>query len=473
MDPQILSSSYKLTLDVKQGMRSFSRGVDVRPGAVRHARLQAGLSLAQVGGTERSRTAIHLIEVGRSRPTPETLRLIAERTGKPVEYFLRDDAAHPSGSGPTYQERLERLLRAGQCEQLLQATDDTPTGVAPADEAWVSLYRGEAMIRLGRPDDALVEIRSARSSFEELGDRWMVVACLEREATALARRDDPSALGVATEALERCRALRPPVQALEARILARLTSLHISGGEWTKALELSERTIEAASPLYDLRHMADTYDDLGAAYGETGDPARATLYSRKAGVLRDLLRDQLALVRAENDMGLALMRLGDVAAAQEHMERSLGLCRKIGLGDGQSHILLRLAELHLEKGEYEQAAQRAEEVKHLSRTMGEPAAVALAHQMVGKVAARAGDHERADHEFRSAIELLQSLGQLQRVSDCHATYGQILEERGETALALQHLKLALLTSRGELGAAPPDGEAGPARPTAPLGAPEG
>jgi transcriptional regulator with XRE-family HTH domain len=65
-------------------------GLNVDPLRARQARLEAGLSLAQVAGDDVSRTFIHLVEQGRSRPSIAVLRLIARRTGKPLTYFLRE-----------------------------------------------------------------------------------------------------------------------------------------------------------------------------------------------------------------------------------------------------------------------------------------------------------------------------------------------------------------------------------------------
>jgi transcriptional regulator with XRE-family HTH domain len=45
--------------------------------------------LAQLAGGQISRTFIHLVEHGRARPSPKVLQLIAHRTGRPIEYFLR------------------------------------------------------------------------------------------------------------------------------------------------------------------------------------------------------------------------------------------------------------------------------------------------------------------------------------------------------------------------------------------------
>lgn len=69
------------------GRKGRRRGVDVIPGSVRAARAEAGLSLADIAGRSVTRTAIWYIEQGRVRPSLETLGLIAERTGKPVEFF--------------------------------------------------------------------------------------------------------------------------------------------------------------------------------------------------------------------------------------------------------------------------------------------------------------------------------------------------------------------------------------------------
>lgn len=79
--------------------RTRPAGIPVDPARVREARAAAGMSLADVAGDEVSRTMIHFIEHGRARPSKRVLELIAERTGKPVSYFVlpgvdtgRDDA---------------------------------------------------------------------------------------------------------------------------------------------------------------------------------------------------------------------------------------------------------------------------------------------------------------------------------------------------------------------------------------------
>src|SRR6202171_2937252 len=77
------------------GRRGRRRGVEIKPGTVKQARSEAGLSLAQVAGTEISRTAIYFVETGKAKPSMETLKLIATRTGRPLDYFLSRSTLEP------------------------------------------------------------------------------------------------------------------------------------------------------------------------------------------------------------------------------------------------------------------------------------------------------------------------------------------------------------------------------------------
>src|SRR5689334_901880 len=86
-------------------------GINVIPERVRRAREEAGLSMADLADGKLSRTAIHFIETGRTRPSAETLAHIAARTGRPVGYFLGGEtgvsAPDPADSG----RRAVDLLR--------------------------------------------------------------------------------------------------------------------------------------------------------------------------------------------------------------------------------------------------------------------------------------------------------------------------------------------------------------------------
>lgn len=59
---------------------------------LRQARLEAGLSQRQLCGEEITRNMLSQIENGSARPSMDTLRYLAARLGKPVSFFLEEQA---------------------------------------------------------------------------------------------------------------------------------------------------------------------------------------------------------------------------------------------------------------------------------------------------------------------------------------------------------------------------------------------
>ena len=55
---------------------------------IRRARLERGLTLAQVAGEDFSRAFLNQVEMGRSQPSTRVLRVIATRLGEPLDYLV-------------------------------------------------------------------------------------------------------------------------------------------------------------------------------------------------------------------------------------------------------------------------------------------------------------------------------------------------------------------------------------------------
>src|SRR6266568_4101968 len=70
-------------------------GISIVPGRVRQARVDSGLSLADLAGAEVSRAFIHQLEQGLARPSLQVLELIAQRTGRSIAFFTSGEA--PAG----------------------------------------------------------------------------------------------------------------------------------------------------------------------------------------------------------------------------------------------------------------------------------------------------------------------------------------------------------------------------------------
>src|ERR1700682_560727 len=423
------------------GRRGRRRGMEIKPGTVKQARSEAGLSLAQVAGGEISRTAIYFVETGKAKPSIETLKLIAERTGRPLDYFLaRPSTMEPRSTAATAE--IERLITVDDAagavaagEALLAAERDSDT------TARIKYLVATAYLRLSRPVQARRLASGARAYFESAGDILMTAECLGSEASAAFLLQDAGALALAEGALATCRSLNPVPRITEARLLGIVGSIHAANHNWHAAIGAYELAIEAGDVVQDLRRLSLLYSGLSQAYMEVDNFNQAAHYAHRALTIHETLNDRLSLARSENNLGLLLVRRGDLADAQSHLERALSLFDEAEAEPQRAKILTSMCELHWLRLDLEAAERFAREAMECATSASEPVNIGEAHLWLGRIAEAHADVSTADAEFDAAFELLAD--SKQPSSQAHALYAEILEARGDLGGAVRHLKQAL------------------------------
>lgn len=424
-------------------------GLRVRPGAVRQARNEAGLSLAGVARGDLSRTAIFLIETGKSNPTLPTLELIAERTGRTIDFFL-DEEPPPHSSGIDFAE-IEQLLAEDQFKRVIETCEEhLASRLSRADIAQLRFLEGVAYMRQADAEHAAPLLSAAREHYEATSQKALAVECLSWETHIPFLLEDPNALAFAEAALERCRHLHPVPVDSEVRILNRIAGIHLFNRNWAEAVRVFEISAARLGSTRDLKKMAIVYGDLGWAYRELGNPELASRYAQKSIALHDMLRDRFSAGMAENNLALALLNLRQFDSAEQHLDHSLELLHEIGRERGKGNVLLSKAELDLARGRVDDARGAAEEGLELASRMGERATEADAHFWLGKIAAEDGDEKATDREFSLALDQIARLNLTERLVRAHAAYAEILEQRGDVAGANQQLKRVLALQRPDL-----------------------
>lgn len=433
----------------------------MRPEAVRQARLDAGLSLADVAGKEITRAAIHLIETGKSRPSKDTLALLAKRTGKPVSYFLADATAGAPHRGPGRRRQratalapdrikhLERLLVSADNAALKEAARTVLTSAQDAREkAFAHYYLGRAQLLASDPQPARLNLSAAREYFSR-SDPWMVVECMDWEAGALYALERPEALLVAQESLTLCRQLEPVPISTEVRILGHLGAIHVSRHEWIEAVASYERAVELAGPVVDLERLARMYQDLSLAYQETGAMGNAVSYAQKALALYEMQGNREAEGFVHNNLGLVMLKLDQVEQGERHLQNALAIFDELGLQRRKSNLLLSLAELEMIRDASAKAEEFARQALAAAEASGESMTAALAHQTLGQLAAGRREDQVADQQFAAALHLLGQSNAPERLLDCHLKYAEIYEKRGDWQKAAVQLRQAVKVARPE------------------------
>src|SRR5258708_3990235 len=329
--------------------RGRRQGVAVREGSVEEARREARLTLAQVAGDRLSRTAIHLIEKGRTRPSMETLQQIARQTRKPIDFFLPVDSQAALTERQSQLREVERLTAVRELQSVVDlGTNLLQKDWSAEDEALIHFSIVQACCRLVRPQEAMPHLQLARAEFERLGDEWMAVEALDWEASALGLLDDPEALPLANKALERCRRLDPAAPQIEARILGHIAGMYVVAQSWALAIRYYQSAVEAATAVKDLLQLGKMHHGLGLAYRSLHQPATARQHYDKALTLYSLESDHTAVYRVENDLGYLLLHEGQLDSAERHFLNALVCSNELNIDRrGRAHILAMLCEVKL------------------------------------------------------------------------------------------------------------------------------
>ncbi len=435
------------------------RGLLVNPERVRRARLDAGFSLADVvAGAGITRSALHQVEAGKTRPSLHTLRAVAEKTGKTLDYFLepgqeellREEESRAPGPD------LQILEMAIAQERFDVAKTEANRLLKFATQAsWrarVSLLLAESYIRTAEVEPALSLLADASKVFTDANDSWMVVECLDWQAAAEHLLEDPAALATASRALRLAKSLSPVPDRTLVRIYGRIGSICVSQHKWREAIEAYEHAIRTGAGLLDMSRLAKMHNDLSIAYRRLGQLTNAERHARKSIAIHELLEDRLSIGRAETNLGLVLIRQRELDAAASHLRRALDLFVEAGQTRGRAHILLAQAEMFRERKDFDSGRIAAEEAAELARELGERATVAESSQVLATISAAEHDYESAGRMFDDSIAILQELDLRDRLTTVHAAYASMLEAKGDTVAALKHWRLAVSATHPEAAA---------------------
>ena len=415
--------------------RGLRAGIVVVPGAVRRARLDAGLTLAQLAEPHYTRAALSYVESGQRRPSSTMLVQIAKRTEKPLTHFIDSPGVTPQHRDAIGQlQRLVSTLALAEAiafgERLLEA--ELPREV----EAEARFLVGRACVRSADGGRAYPHLVRARHLYELLGDQIQLADTLNQLACALLLLDDVRALPVAHEALDACERVSPEQPELMVRTLILLGGLFFRLQDFHRAEQCYNRALQHLGSVPGIRNLAMIHDQLNMTYQRMGRFSEALEHAHKAMKLYRGSVDPTDLFRAEHNLGETLLKQGELQAARPYLERALALCEQPELQRYfHGYALLSMAELHLGFGDLDLAELRLTQALDLAERLSERSHEANAWRLWGRLHSLRGGYEPAAHAFANAARLFKELELPVDVFDVQLEHARALQSQGRTSEA--------------------------------------
>jgi DNA-binding winged helix-turn-helix (wHTH) protein/tetratricopeptide (TPR) repeat protein/TolB-like protein len=312
------------------------------------------------------------------------------------------------------------------------------------------VFQGEALVRMGRPREALDLFREAESLAQKAGHQWQVGMALANKAVALksmgdldgAERADKDALDIAQRsgsavgiAYERFalaelhhrrgelgEAQRLLQQALsqyveigdrlmQARTLVLLGEILSTEGELAGAQQSLGTALQIGQSMANPALEAQSLDHLGIVLALQGDLAGARSRHEQAFAIFHRVGDSDLAASALIALADVEVRLGDLHTAWQHSSQALLAKRQAGDRLGIAGILGSRVRLAYDQGDLARARELGADQLRLARETGARALGAGAQQSLGRIALAAGDLDSARKSFQDALDTSSSLGE--------------------------------------------------------------
>lgn len=415
---------------------------------IRQARQELGLSLREVAGTDFTRAFLNQIELGRSRPSTQNLRVIARRLQRPIEYFLEDPGDSTAALELALAEAELALHQsdAARAETLMRQILARPIPIELRTQAQLTL--ATAYLRLGRAQEAIPLLEEAIAAAErsnwhqllvELCDRLGSAHYLLRRAHAAGRWFD--------RAFESYRSAGLTDPVLRARILGHRANLHYVAGQPVEAIAAYESAIAAASQVLDMPALAGIYEGLALSLQQTGQYARALSYAQKGLRIFETLRDVRMAGQLRLNMGEMLLQQGRVAEAERLFSEGADHLRRIGETELLPLLVVGMAESALERKDLHRASELIEEAIDLETRSSDPIATVAVHRVAGRVAHARQRREPAHRHFERALEVAATVDSPDLRARVTYDFARTLEEDGDAAQAALRFRQAYEAGR--------------------------
>jgi HTH-type transcriptional regulator, quorum sensing regulator NprR len=407
---------------------------------LRQTRASRGMTQAELAKGVATKGFISLVERDLANCSLPKLRLLADRLGRPLSYFLPEA---PIEDAELLSKTAELALRAGEPRRALKEVEQAlRLGITANARANLLRIRGIALFELGRWERAARELQSAAALappddpeltgqiYTELGH---VLGSAERYTASI------EANMRALKAFEACRHPNPDQQ---ARALTNLANDSYHLGQLGEAIGYLKRALAISTDAENLTRMANAHMALGITARASGDYDSAIRHCDRALAMHRLLHHERVTNHILNNLGDVHFAAGRVDEARANQQACLERGRQTNDAIAVTAAATELARYALSEGRLDEALALARDGQAAALRARDHLYEAIALSIQAWVSERKRNRTDADAQFGKALRLLQARGATAKLAELCASYSELLEGRGDRQRALAFMRMA-------------------------------
>lgn len=410
---------------------------------VRQARIDAGLSQAQLGAPHFTRAYVSAVELGKVRPAMKSLEFLADKLSKPVSFFVEDTEADRRRRERELEISLAMALlsRPTADEALARAEELIETAASAHELKRLHLLAGNALNFLARGADALKHLAAAElgSGTDPILARNIKyqMAIGYRHTTNVERANE-----LLHQVLSEIESSAVPDQPFRLRVLKDLGAVAMDRGDYDTANGYFVTAMEWANDIGDVSGLISIYNGLAYSHRALGDLDAAAAYLQRALVASEVVQDLTSAVVMHNGLAVIAAERGHVQAAYRHADRAIQIARASGPAAYVPHCLNTKAECAAKVGDWDLARAMAHEALESANAVSNDRAAAAARLVLSNVSLHYDDWENAARELREAAATYAALGAKAELGETYMRISKLSGDRGEPKNAHHYATLA-------------------------------
>lgn len=419
--------------------RPLARQIGAR---LRAARLQAGLTQAQLAAGRYTKAYVSALENGLVKPSMAALNFFIERLQIPIERLV-SDREHA-------WTRLEADLRlaGGEWHEAVDAFSSL-LEADPPDRVRAELLLGlaEGQSRLGRGHDAVRAASESAALFASQGRHaeaawagyWQSSGLYELEqgdqATAILRRLlDEIAAGLKVE------------PDLPVRALIALAMNASRDEEPERALAYLEQARARVAELDDRKHAVFLFS-LAMSYRELGDYEAAISTGMQSLATFRAANAEFEAASIQNELALVYLALGSLDVARSHAAGARTYFARRDDTRELAHVTETEGQIALASGSPTEAIELSTESLRLAGVIGDRKAAISARLLMARAQRAMGDLQAAAATLEEAASLAEEYGRRGQLQMLLGEWSDVMAELGDLAKAYALSRRALEAGR--------------------------
>src|SRR5919197_5204833 len=409
---------------------------------LRQLRVAAGMTQTELAGDRFSKEYVSQIERGKTRPTRETIKWLAEQLGVDAGYLANGVSSDERSRVDSALARAEALIEGRRNLEAIESFDEIRAAVLATGmpELEVRALAGEATARMreGQVREAIELLDRARLLTEREGFSDVERAdVLFRLGVARYKLSSvQTAIGLFDEAMKLAERSQLPSDHLRSNILAWRSRCYRRRRDLEAAREDVERALELAEGLNDRESMAHVFFQASLVADREGHWVLSRSYAERAKALYEELADRQNLGRVMNSIGYINFLLGHPDEAIAFLKDAFRIHIELGKDADAAHDVNSLAQVHLRTGD----ADRAEEQARLALEMiGDRVEfldeIGNAQLVLGRALLEQGRLDEAEGAFRAAEQAYDQLSSASHRATVWVAQGDLATRRGDNARA--------------------------------------